>query len=496
MLTVCAVAAGRRPAIAVPTSEPGANRPATQETIPKAALLPMYAAELGNAYDPVLADSLYEAHRLLEQYFEVNSAGERKLLVRQLEATKIDPNILGRLCRIRMHWPALAGGGVFYINQKKGPFDVRYFLGVPKTYDRGRPWPLVIKLPGAAAFLTTPPPDAKQVVDIYTGWIKEELSKHGDALVLMPLLNLDELYGPSYAGMNSVIEPMLDAADRANVDPAQVYMVGHSMAAHAVWNLALHYPTYFAAVNPLAGGATADWQRLRLMNLRNVLPVVWHDDDDTVIKVGFSKSLVTSLRNLKVPVEFDETRGVGHAPTEQIAEDEYQKMRRQVRNLYPPQVWLQTDRPDIVFNRNDWVQIYQEDDPGKERRLYFRIGTGHMTVYTNPCSVKAEVHGNRIDATADNVDTLRFYVNDQMANLAEPITVAINRKVKFKGTVKPSAEEMLRDQLFVGRGWRYYTAAIDIGLADHPSTALATRPSTRPLHKGRILVGPDAEKEQ
>ena len=31
-----------------------------------------------------------------------------------------------------------------------------------------------------------------------------------------------------------------------------VAMTGHSMAAHATWNLALHYPTYFAAINPMA----------------------------------------------------------------------------------------------------------------------------------------------------------------------------------------------------------------------------------------------------
>ena len=44
----------------------------------------------------------------------------------------------------------------------------------------------------------------------------------------MPLLNLDELYGPSYAGMNSVIQPLLHAAGRANVDPARVYLIGHA----------------------------------------------------------------------------------------------------------------------------------------------------------------------------------------------------------------------------------------------------------------------------
>jgi len=99
------------------------------------------------------------------------------------------------------------------------------------------------------------------------------------------LLDLDELWGPSYAGMNRVIQPMHHAAWRVNIDPARVYVIGHSLSGHAAWNLALHYPTYFAAFNPLAGTANEDWQRVRLMNLRNVLPVAWHDADDKVIKV-------------------------------------------------------------------------------------------------------------------------------------------------------------------------------------------------------------------
>jgi hypothetical protein len=43
---------------------------------------------------------------------------------------------------------------------------------------------------------------------------------------------------------------------------------------------------------------------------------------------------------------------------------------------------------------------------------------------------------------------------------------------------------MLKDQLFLGRGWRYYTAVIDVDLAPPPTTQPTTRPS------GRIIVKP------
>src|SRR4029079_7629445 len=108
--------------------------------------------------------------------------------------------------------------------------DVRYFLGVPNGYDRAKKWPLVIMLPTATPFVGNPKPDADAVSKMYTEWVEEELKQHPDALVLMPLLNLTEGWGPSYAGMNSVIHAMYHAYTRANLDPARVYLIGHDMS--------------------------------------------------------------------------------------------------------------------------------------------------------------------------------------------------------------------------------------------------------------------------
>ncbi len=203
----------------------------------------------------------------------------------------------------------------------------------------------MVKLPAADAFVTKPPPDGDRVAEIYGTWIREELAKHPDALVLMPLFNFDEFWGPSYAGMNNVIQPILHAAGRVNIDPARLYLVGHSMSGHAAWNLPLHYTTYFASFNALAGGAHADWQRLRLMNLRNVLPVIWHDAEDNIVKVEEARDPVRILHNYKLNVEYEETKGIGHTPTEDIQNRAYAKMRNFTRDLYPHQVFMQSNRP-------------------------------------------------------------------------------------------------------------------------------------------------------
>lgn len=469
----------KRLAVEVPPAP--AAEPVAAEMIPRGTLKTMYAAELGKRYKPDDADRIYAAHELLEAFFAEPASKARSRIVEKIRGTELDPNLLGRLTRLRMHWPALEPG-VYYTNERHGPHDVRYFLGVPKAYDRAEPWPLVVKLPTAHAFLTDPPPGAERVTQIYSDWIKEELTAHPDALVLMPLLNLDELYGPSVPGMNTVMQPILHAANRANVDPARVYLIGHSMAGHATWNLGLHFPTYFAAINPLAGAATGDWQRLRLMNLSNVLPVVWHDANDEVIKVGFSRAIVKSLHGLKMDVDYEETKGVGHAPPPDVLERTYAKARGRVRTLYPRSVDLQSNRPDTIYNRNDWMQIYQPLDTGKNRRLLLRRGSGVMRVYEKSYRLQAALPGgNTIQAKSDNVATMRFYVNDRMVDFREPVTVTVNGKQRFQKKIAADVGPMLKDQLFLGRGWRYYTAVIDIDLAP---------PSTRPTPKpaGKIIV--------
>jgi hypothetical protein len=225
--------------------------------------------------------------------------------------------------------------------------------------------------------------------------------------------------------------------------------------------------------------------------LSNVLPVVWHDATDDVIKVGFSRSIVKALRDMKIDVEYEETKKVGHVPPPEVLQRTYEKVRARVRELYPKRVDIQSNRPDTIFNRSDWVQVYQPLNPGKGQNLLLKRGSGPLRVYQNSFRVQAAlVGGNRIEAKTDNVAVLRFYLNDQMVDFREPVTVVVNGKERFKEKLTPDVETMLKDQLFLGRGWRYYTAVIDLDLAP-PTTQPATKPS------GKIIVKqPTAKPEK
>jgi predicted esterase len=466
------------------------------DLLPRDTLEKLYRAELPH-YNPADYQKLYDAHVYLEKYFLTDSAEDRQAITRILEKSGIPPATLGRMCRIHLAWPALPPGPA-YVNERIGPHDVQYFLGIPANYDRAKAWPLVIRLPAANAIITDikNPPKPDDVVHLYTQWVSDELKAHPDAVVVMPLLNLDELYGPSYKGMDSVIEAMHHVSTRVDIDPTRVYMLGHGMAGHATWNLALHFPTYFAAINPLAGAASADWQRVRLLNLKNILCVVWADTTDKIINSNQSAAIVGILRNMKYDVDFDLTRKFGHTPTPEIAEKCYQTMRARKRALYPQQVNLRSNRPDPIFNRIDWVQVYQPLSTGKEKSYFLRRGTGKITVDENALSVQAAFTApNKIEARTENVQTLRFYFNDQMVDLAKPVTVIINGKTRFEGMVTPSLDEMLKDQIFLGRGWRYFTAVLDIDLAPRGATGAASRPTSLPaVTASRVFFTTDEGK--
>jgi len=448
--------------------------PATTQSTISADLAPLFELELGKLYAAANAPRYQQAHELIERYFSTPSLKDRSAISHQLQDIKLDAAVVGRLVRVRASWQNVAPG-TYFINQPFGPFEVKYFLGVPRSYKRDVATPLVIVLPTADEFVTNPPPDNKGVIEIYRKWMAEELERQRDAIVLMPLLNLDELYGPGRIGMNNVIQPMLQVTDVVNIDPKRTYLMGHSMGGHAVWNLGLHYPTYFASIAPLAGAANADWQRLRLMGLSNVYPVIWHDADDQIVPVEPTRAIVRALRGMKFDLSYIETKKLGHNPPTQVLGQVVETMRARTRELYPKEVLIQTNKPDTAFNRSDWVQIYQPIRPGKEQLLRLQHGTGPMTVNQNTCNVRASIAGNKVTIQSDNVLLLRLYFNDQMIDFKMAVTITVNGKTRFEGFLEPNIDEMLKDQVFLGRGWRYYTAVVDLDLGTP-----TTRPTTKP----------------
>jgi hypothetical protein len=466
---------------------------------------------LGPLAQKVDVATLGPTHQLIENFFAATARDQRNTIAKQLATSGVAPEVIGRILHNRQNW-AVMQPGVYYIFDRLGAEDVRYFLGVPAGYKPTSSWPLVIKLPTAAAFLTNPWQNGDQVAAIYAKWISDELQAHPDALVLMPLLNLDELWGPGEVGMSLVMEPMFHACGMVNIDPARVYLIGHSMSAHAVWNLGVHFTTYFSAINPMAGEMEEVWQTIRLPNLNNVLPVVWADSADKIVDVAKARKPVNLLKAAKVPVIYHETNGVGHIPPAALVETMYKETRAVTRPLYPTKVTLQSDRLDPVFNRLDWVQVFDQVKRGTATTMKFNHGSGEMTEWQNDYRLDATIDApNHVTVKTDNVAAMKLFFNDQMVDMTRPVTVVVDGKTRFEGMLTPDVAGMMQDQVSptlmspnLSRGWRYYTAAVDVDIdfpaAPPPRVAAATQPgpaavppTTRP--RGKIeFINPDGSE--
>ena len=133
-------------------------------------------------------------------------------------------------------------------------------------------------------------------------------------------------------------------------------------------------------------------------------------------------------------------------------------MRAALRDLYPRRRRSQSNRPEPMFNRVDWLQIWQAINPGNDHRLQFRRGTGHMIVTTTPGPpTRRYRQGQPHRDHDDNVDSFRLYLNDQMVDFSKPVTIVVNKKGPLRRPDPAGVDEMLKDQLFLGRGWRYFT---------------------------------------
>jgi hypothetical protein len=467
---------------------PGAAAPAAKTELPPPAAfeqaLPLYLAEFGKDLAPDRAQRLYAAHLLIEEYFGEIPTSRRAAVVGEVEKIGVTPEEVARLCRIRLAWRPVEPG-VYYVSDQVGAIPVHYFVGIPQGYTPETARPAILMLPTATAFVARRPnaelnPD--QVAAVYTGWIQSELRARPGNIIIMPLLHLTELWGPGYAGMNNAIKPLLNACERFAIDPARVYLRGQGMSGHAVWNLGFHYPTYFAAINPLAGSAKYDWQRARAINLRNTLVVTWHDSADKSVPIQSTKDLVALLRRNKVDVVFEETKGLGHVPGPDVDQRLYDLMIARKKDLNPRSVSLRSTRPDVAFLRNEWVQVWQPDNAGPETRHIFRWGGSGMWTFQNTLTVEAKVAGargtsagNRIDITSTNLGPFRLLLNNDLLDLSRPMSVTVNRRTLYEGPLAANIRDTLESQLLVGRGWRAYTVALNLN--ESPPT---TRPTSRP----------------
>ncbi len=92
-----------------------------------------------------------------------------------------------------------------------------------------------------------------------------------------------------------IFEQVLDfckfVSEHRNTDRSRIYLIGASMGAYAVWQMAMSKPELFAAIVPICGGGMY-WNSSRLKNI----PIwAFHGKDDTCVSVNESIKMVNCI---------------------------------------------------------------------------------------------------------------------------------------------------------------------------------------------------------
>ena len=89
-------------------------------------------------------------------------------------------------------------------------------------------------------------------------------------------------------------------ASRYRVDEKRVYLTGLSMGGGAIWNLAMAYPDYFAAIAPVCGPVNRNYPA-RASELKDLPIMAFHGAMDDVVPVAGAAAMIKRLQDLGNP---------------------------------------------------------------------------------------------------------------------------------------------------------------------------------------------------
>ncbi len=87
-----------------------------------------------------------------------------------------------------------------------------------------------------------------------------------------------------------------------NIDPDRVYLTGLSMGGFGTFALLIEHPELFAAAIPICGGADVN----SLERIKDIPLWIFHAEDDNVVLVEFSRSVVRRLKEIGGKVKYTE----------------------------------------------------------------------------------------------------------------------------------------------------------------------------------------------
>lgn len=175
---------------------------------------------------------------------------------------------------------------------------LQYLLSLPKDYAEQESWPVLLFLHGAGE----------------RGSDLNLVKKHGPPKLIeagkeFPFIVVSPQCPGGRWWEPFELAALLDEI-QANykVDQKRIYVTGLSMGGFGTWGLTAYQPNRFAAIAPICGGGEPFTTRL----YSHVPTWAFHGDQDNVVPLARSESMVDGLKRAGGNVKFTVYPGVGH----------------------------------------------------------------------------------------------------------------------------------------------------------------------------------------
>ncbi len=246
-------------------------------------------------------------------------------------------------------------------------------------------------------------------------------------------------------------------------DPSRIYLGGHSMGGHGVWQIAAHFPDRFAAIGPgaswpdfwsYAGAISYDdptpvqalldrcanpsRTKLMLRNYGQLGVYIIHGDADQVVPFELGKGMYDAIREFHSDVTLHVDPGMGHVydTTPELGRDCFDKLelfeffQRHARPPAPRVVEFVTTCPGINGTCH-WVTIVQQQRQLAPSRVRLQVDPGRRVLL----------------GQTDNVRRLRL--DPRRLLVAGPLTVELDGG-KLEVAYRGGPIDLLHDEA----GWR------------------------------------------
>lgn len=174
-----------------------------------------------------------------------------------------------------------------------------YRVLVPAVYDAARPAPLIVALHGMGG-------DENSMFDAYGGSLKREAERAGFVVVCPKGRDPASMYRGT--AEQDVLDVLAAARRDYNIDPARIYLIGHSMGGYGTWSIAIAHPEVFAALGPIAGGGNP----AGMAKIAHIPQYVVHGDDDRTVPVAQSRGMVEAGKKAGANIVYVEIPGGSH----------------------------------------------------------------------------------------------------------------------------------------------------------------------------------------